>query len=193
MGGADGAGGRGVGGLEAEGLVEEHDVVVDGFGDADDGDLQAALVDFVGDGQAPRRVPSPPMTKRMLMDMRSRQSTISTGSWSPREEPRMVPPRSWISRDQFGIEVQDIVTISGDEAGVAVLEAVDVLDAVDEREGEDQAADDVVEAGADAAAGDDADAGFGGIEADFGAGPASSKVASWSRGSLRQARTSAVS
>ena len=52
VGGADGRGGGGVGGLKTKRLVEEHDVVVDGLGDADEGDLEAALVDFIGNGQA---------------------------------------------------------------------------------------------------------------------------------------------
>ncbi len=39
---AEGSGGFGEGGLEAEALVDELDVVVDGFGDADDGDVAAA-------------------------------------------------------------------------------------------------------------------------------------------------------
>ena len=43
---------------------------------------------------APRSVPSPPMTNRMLMFIRSRQSTIAAGSWPPRELPRIVPPSS---------------------------------------------------------------------------------------------------
>ena len=52
---------------------------------------------------APRIVPSPPMTNRALIFIRSRQSTISTGSCSPREVPRIVPPFSLIPETKSGV------------------------------------------------------------------------------------------
>jgi hypothetical protein len=45
---------------------------------------------------APRSVPSPPIVKRMPMFMRSSVSTISPMSWWPRDDPRIVPPYSWM-------------------------------------------------------------------------------------------------
>ena len=86
-------------GLEAEALVDEHDVVVDRLRDADDRDLRPALGDLLRRSAcAPRSVPSPPITNSTLMLIRSRQSTISLGSCSPREVPRIVPPCSLMSR-----------------------------------------------------------------------------------------------
>ncbi len=52
---------------------------------------------------APRRVPSPPITKSTETFIRSRQSTISPGSWPPREVPRSVPPPSSISVTVSGV------------------------------------------------------------------------------------------
>ena len=51
---------------------------------------------------APRIEPSPPMTNSMLMLSRSRQSTISSGSWGPREVPSTVPPSTEMSRTVSG-------------------------------------------------------------------------------------------
>ncbi len=51
---------------------------------------------------APRSVPSPPITNRALTFIRSRQSTISPGSWPPREVPRIVPPSSSMSLTTAG-------------------------------------------------------------------------------------------
>ena len=41
-------------------------------------------------------VPSPPMQNRMFMFMRTSVSTISSVGCCPRDEPRIVPPCSWI-------------------------------------------------------------------------------------------------
>ena len=46
---------------------------------------------------APRSEPSPPITNRTEIPSRTRVSTISAGSWLPREVPRKVPPRLWMS------------------------------------------------------------------------------------------------
>ena len=46
---------------------------------------------------APRSVPSPPITNSREMPRRSRVATIRCGSWLPRDVPRMVPPRLWMS------------------------------------------------------------------------------------------------
>ena len=42
--------------------------------------------------RAPRMLPSPPMTNSTSTANRSRVATISSGSWLPRELPRIVPP-----------------------------------------------------------------------------------------------------
>ena len=46
---------------------------------------------------APRSEPSPPITNRTEIPSLTSVSTISAGSWSPREVPRMVPPLLWMS------------------------------------------------------------------------------------------------
>lgn len=51
VGAFDGLGGLVDGGLEAEGLGDEVDVVVDGLGDADDGDFEVARLHFAADAQ----------------------------------------------------------------------------------------------------------------------------------------------
>ena len=48
-------------------------------------------------------LPSPPMTNRMLTLERSRLSTISSADWGPRDEPRMVPPKRWMSATRSGV------------------------------------------------------------------------------------------
>ena len=91
-------------GLEAEALADERDVVVDGLRDADrrrssrprDSSTSARPA-------APRIDPSPPMTNRMSMPRSTRQSAITSGSWAPRELPRMVPPCSLIVATVSGV------------------------------------------------------------------------------------------
>jgi hypothetical protein len=52
---------------------------------------------------APRSVPSPPITNKTPMLSRSRQSTIASGSWLPRDVPKIVPPSSAIRLTTSGV------------------------------------------------------------------------------------------
>src|ERR1039457_3194386 len=52
---------------------------------------------------AARIVPSPPITNIRLIPMRSRQSTTTAGSCSPRDDPRIVPPCSLMSLTTSGV------------------------------------------------------------------------------------------
>ena len=77
-----------LGGVETKGLRHEIDVVVDGLGDADDGNADALRWrTSLAMAEAAFMEPSPPMTKRTLTLSRSSASTISEGSqalWTPR-------------------------------------------------------------------------------------------------------------
>ncbi len=60
---------------------------------------------------APRSVPSPPITNSSETPSRTSVSTMSTGSCRPRDVPRTVPPRLWMSATAS--LVSDIVAASG--------------------------------------------------------------------------------
>ena len=93
--GPDRLGGLAERGLEPEAVPDVRDVVVDRLRHADHGDPPVPAPRSSRRSRwAPRIEPSPPITKRMLTPSWSRQSTISSGSWLPREVPRMVPPCS---------------------------------------------------------------------------------------------------
>ena len=77
----------------------------------------------------------------------TRRSTISPGSWLPRDVPSIVPPCWWISLTIAGVEPDRLVPVPGDQPFEAVAEAEDLLDAVGVGQLEDQPAHDVVDAG----------------------------------------------
>ena len=116
---------------------------------------------------APCSEPSPPITNRTLTPTCSRQSTISSGSWRPRELPRIVPPSSLMPLTTSASSSMSSVPVAGDEALVAVAEADDAAHAVVPGELHHEAADDVVEPGAEPAAGDDPDPRLGRVEEDL--------------------------
>ncbi len=164
--GLDRLGGPGERGLEPEALVEVRDVVVDRLRHPDDGQLQPrAAPPSTAIFAAPRSEPSPPITNRTEIPSLTSVSTISDGSWSPREVPRMVPPRLWMSattsRDR-----RTGATSGAGQAAEAVAEPDHVGDAVVVGQLEDQAADHVVQPGAQAAARHDPGPGPGRVEVD---------------------------
>ena len=113
------------------------------------------------------RVPSPPIMNRMPMFIRSRQSTMASMSWGPRDEPRIVPPMSRMSATVSGVEFHDVMTVFGDESLQAVADAVDVAHPVVIVELQDNRPDDVVEPRAQTAAGHQRAAQLARVEVDF--------------------------
>ncbi len=113
---------------------------------------------------APRRVPSPPMTNSTLTPSRSSVATIAAGSWPPREVPRMVPPRLWMSATTSWL------SRSGSQPSTRPRKPSRKPStcghAVVVRQLEHQAADHVVEPGAEAAAGHDRRPGERRVEVD---------------------------
>ena len=77
--------------------------------------------------------------------MRSRQSTISTGSSLPREDPRIVPPAFVNFRDLLRIQVQHVQLMACDEARIPVPEPVNVLHPVNQRKRKHQPANHIVQ------------------------------------------------
>ena len=90
---ADGVGGRGGGGLEAEAAIDEMDIVVDGLWNPRPPRWPAP-----GARSRPRsawrraRSHRPPITNSASIPSATSRSTISRGSWPPRDVPRIVPP-----------------------------------------------------------------------------------------------------
>ena len=102
--------------MEAEGLVEEHDVVVDGFGDADDGDLKAAFVDFIGDGQAAAEGAvaaddEEDVDGHAFEAIDDFDGVLVAAGGAEDGAAALVD-----FGDHFGVEVEDVVAVAGDEA-----------------------------------------------------------------------------
>ena len=127
--------------------------------------LQPALGASSAIFAAPRSEPSPPITNRTEIPSRTSVSTISAGSWSPREVPRIVPPLLWMSATTSRVEPHRRDVRAG-QAAEAVAEPEALGDAVVVGELEDQAADHVVQPGAQAAARDDPGPGPRRVEVD---------------------------
>lgn len=161
---ADGFGGLVHGGVETKGLRHEIDVVVDGLGDADDGNADVALAYFLGDGGG------------------GLHGAVAADD----EEDAHVEPFERI--DDFGrflrppggaeersaelVNMLDagwrqlhyVVAVGGDETFEPVTDAQNGRRVVGVVGFKDNGPDHVVEAGAKAAAGDDGAFGFAGIE-----------------------------
>ena len=155
------------GGLKAEALVDEGDVVVDRLGDTDDGDLAVTGGDRGGDlHRPPERAVTADHEQRI--DIHSFEAVDDLLRILP--SPRRAQDRAAILvdvADHARREFDHVVGILRHEALVAVAEAVDLLHAVVKRELHDDAADHVVDARTEAAAGDDAHPHLGGVEEDL--------------------------
>ena len=163
VGGADGGNGGGHGGLKPEGAANEVEVVVDGLRNADDGNLQATAAALVGDvaGTTEGAIAA---NRKEDVDAHALKGVdhaggvlLAAGGTEERAAP-LVDGVDLVRRENHGL-----VAELGDEAGVAIAEAVNRLDAIAEGQNLDQALDDVVQARAEAAGGDDGGAGGAGI------------------------------
>ena len=96
--------GLGHGGLEAKGLLDEADVVVDGLGDADDGDFEVAPRHFLEDG-APGFHGAVAADDEEHVDVAALQCVDDLGRdpAALREEPSTVPPKRWMSLTLSGV------------------------------------------------------------------------------------------
>ena len=94
-----------VGALEAEAAVDEVDVVVDGLGDADDGDLEPAPRRSPPTSCiAPRSVPSPPIDEQDVDAELLEAVDHLRGILARRARCRaMVPPWWWMSATDAGV------------------------------------------------------------------------------------------
>ena len=152
--GLDRLGGPGERGLEAEALVDVGDVVVDRLRHADDRQL-ACPAGPPRRRSSPRRAACRRRRSRTAAERRAARSvaTITAGSWLPREVPRMVPPRLWMSATTSWVSRTG--SLSPTRPRKPSRKPSTSVDAVVVRELEHQAADHVVEPGAEAAAGHD--------------------------------------
>ena len=78
--------------FETEGLFNKAKIIVDRFWYATMLIFACLRLAVSAIACAPFKVPSPPMQNRILIPFSISSSTISSGSWLPREDPSMVPP-----------------------------------------------------------------------------------------------------
>ena len=110
-------------------------------------------------------------TNRMPTPSCSSRSTIAAGSCGPRDDPRIVPPCSWMWLTTSGVSSSGGVPVPSHEALEAEAEPVDRPDAVVMVEAQHDRADHVVEARTQPAAGDDAAASVDGSKKSCSRGP----------------------
>ena len=141
--------------LETERAVDEVQVVVDGFRDADDRDGLAALLHFFGDGVCPaqRAVTA---DAEQHVDVEAHEGVHHDGGFlHAARTPEDGAAVFLDGVDDIRVQYDGRVAVGGVESAVAVGDAENVPDAVVEPEHLNEALDDVVEAGAEATAGDD--------------------------------------
>jgi hypothetical protein len=146
----------GEGRLEAEGAIDEVDVVVDRLGDADHADRQAPLVNLRHQAhRAAERAVSPDHEQHTDVELLQAIDHLARILVAARRAEHGAA-RLMRVRDHRGREPHGADAVATHQPLVAVTEAVDLRDAVTVRELHDQAAHHVVETGAQPAAGDDA-------------------------------------
>ena len=154
-------------GLKPERLVEIHDVVVDRLGNADDGFLESAPVDLVGEfrGALQRAVAADDeehVDLHFLQPVHHRPDVLRAARAAEDRAAEVVDLRGG-----FGPKGHRRVAVDADEPFVAVAQAERFCDAVARVALGDDAADHVIEPGAESAAGDDGRGGPAGLEEDF--------------------------
>ena len=161
---ADGFGGLVHGGVETKGLRHEIDVVVDGLGDADDGNADVALAHFLGDGGgglhgavAADDEEDAHVEPFERVDDFGRRLRPSGGA-----EERSAELVNMF--DAGRRQLHHVVAVGGDETFEPVTDAQNGRGVVGVVGFKDNGPDHVVEAGAKPAAGDDGAFGFAGIE-----------------------------
>ena len=176
VGGADGGNGGGHGGLKPEGAANEVEVVVDGLRNADDGNLQATATALVGDvaGTTEGAIAAnreEDVDAHALKGVNHADGVLLAARGTEKRAAPLVDGVNLVRRENHGL-----VAELGDEAGVAITEAVDGLDAVAEGQDLDQALDDVVQTRAEAAGGNDGGAGGAGIMENLAMGAGALKL-----------------
>ena len=157
--------------LEPEALVGVGQVVVDGLGDADDRDVEAALVD---DARQLHRAAHAAVAADDEQDVDPELDEGVDHLPGVLVAARAAQDRAAVVvdvADGVQVELDDALAVLRRQARVAVAEAVDVRDAVVLGELLDDPADHVVEPGAQAAAGHDADVRGVRVEVDLPARP----------------------
>ena len=147
--------GLGDGRVETETLLDEHQIVVDGLGDADHADLELSACNLVGDdlGGLHGAVPADDEEE---VDVHPLQGVDHFGDVLVAPGRREDAAAEILDvLDDVRCELEEVVTVARDQALEAVLDADDVPDAVTEMELHDEGADDVVDPGAQTPAGDD--------------------------------------
>jgi hypothetical protein len=139
--------------VEAEGLVDERDVVVDGLGHADHGDLPPAaghlLVDRVGALEGAVTADTEEDVDFHFLQAVDHHADVLGAARTPEHRPPLVADGAdGVARDVHGLEAVGRV-----EPAVAILETDDVPDPVVVVELEKERADDTVDPRREAAAG----------------------------------------
>ena len=150
-------GGAGDGRLEAEAAVDVAEVVVDRLRDPDDGDLEVAPLDLLGDRDRA-------LLRAVAADREQHVEVEPLDGVHDVGDPVAAAARGAEEGaadlvhlvDGLGVQRLDADVELGEEAAVAVADARDSAHAVAEPEAAHDGADDVVDAGAEPAAGDDA-------------------------------------
>ncbi len=168
---ADGLGRLVHGGVEAEGLGNEVDVVVDGLGDADDGNAQVAQTYFLGDGRSRLHGTVAADDEEHAHVEPFKRVHDFGGVLRPargaEQRPAELVDVLHAGRGQF----HNIVAVGGDEALKPVADAEHRRGVIGMVGFQHDGPDHVVEARAEAAAGDDGAFGLAGIEIELPARP----------------------
>ena len=170
VGGLDDGFRRRHGRLEAEGAAHEVEVVVDRLRDADDADRELAPLAFLRD-VARRAEGAVAADAEEEVDVHAHEGLDDLARVLLAARGAENGAAEGVDRvDGVGVEQERGEVLFGNEALVAVADAVDRLDAVVEREDLDDALDDVVQARAEAAGREDGGAAPGRVVEDLGVG-----------------------